>query len=57
MILKVAIKTADELKEYLEEVAAEINMKATNYKATVSTSAFLPQLKIHRKGCDDLKPF
>lgn len=55
MILKVPIRTTDELRDYLEEVAAEINLKAINYKANVATSAFLPQLEVHRKDCSDLK--
>lgn len=55
MILKVAIRTTDELQAYLEEVAAEINIKSINYKANVAISGILPQLMIHRKDCNDLK--
>lgn len=55
MILKVALRTKDELKEYLEEVSEEINIKSINYKANVAISGFVPQLIVHRKDCRDLK--
>lgn len=55
MILKVAIRTTDELQSYLEEVAEEINLKARHYKATVAISGILPQLMVHRKDYNNLK--
>ena len=49
------LKTRTELQNYLEKVATEIT-KDSPYAAYVSLSTYLPELKIRRKGLDDLKP-
>lgn len=46
------LKTRDDLQRYLEKVATEIT-KDSPYKADVSISAYLPELKISRKGVSD----
>lgn len=49
------LKTRDDLQRYLEKVATEIT-KNSPYTAYVSLSAFLPELKISRKGLNDIEP-
>ena len=51
----VSIKTRAELHAFLEKVAVEITEQSSNYKAKVSKSAYLPQLKVSRKGLNDFK--